>query len=282
MRHSLLSTLWRISLLTILIIGVFQTYGYINPQSDSVWDTENIQNFQSAKATNLWSTSIAVTTAIATKSSQLSNKNPETSLYFLPDSIGMNQQERNFLRETMISTNMTIIQEYLNLIKTDIPVTLASSNNKKTTIETFISQLELRYKNAALSSQALGWQREKLITNLELLQNKVDALKQKMNGDFAIFDDSASIKNVENYLELKKEYQANYVDVIFINQFLKQYAFLNNYNKKLLDTLINNKEALVNQSFVVIPSSWDEFLKTFNLIYDEAEYKTLQAAEQNK
>lgn len=179
----------------------------------------------------------------------------------------------------MISTNMDIIQEYLNLIKTDIPSTLANANNKKNTLETYISQLELRYKNAALSGQALGLQREKLIVNLELIQNKVDALKEKMNGDFSVFDDSASIKNVENYLELKKEYQANYVDIIFINQFLKQYAFLNNYNKKLLDTLINNKEALVNQSFVVIPDSGDEFLRTFNLIYDEAEYKSLQSEE---
>jgi len=101
-----------------------------------------------------------------------------------------------------------------------------------------------------------------------------------MNADFAAFDEDSSAKNAENYLELKKEYQANYIDIIFINQFLKQYVFLNEYNKKLLDTLINNKEALINQSFVVIPDSGDEFLKYFHLIYDEEEYKSLQTEEQ--
>ena len=192
----------------------------------------------------------------------------------------MNEEERNVIRKRMISTNMDIIQEYLNLIKTDIPTSLAASSNKKTTLETIISQLELRYKNAALSSQSLALQRDMLIENLSLLQDKVDALKEKMNTDFAAFDEDSSAKNAENYLELKKEYQANYIDIIFINQFLKQYVFLNEYNKKLLDTLINNKEALINQSFVVIPDSGDEFLKYFHLIYDEEEYKSLQTEEQ--
>jgi hypothetical protein len=40
-----------------------------------------------------------------------------------------------------------------------------------------------------------------------------------------------------------------------------------------LDTLINNKDALIKDAYVVIPDSWTQLLKKFDLIYDE---KTLK------
>jgi hypothetical protein len=40
-----------------------------------------------------------------------------------------------------------------------------------------------------------------------------------------------------------------------------------------LDTLINNKDILVKDSFVVIPDSWDELLQKMNIIFDEQTYK---------
>ena len=62
--------------------------------------------------------------------------------------------------------------------------------------------------------------------------------------------------------------------IVFINKFLNWYTVLNNYNKLLLDTLINNKEILVKNSQVVIPDSWSWLLKDLNLIYDEADWKS--------
>jgi hypothetical protein len=41
----------------------------------------------------------------------------------------------------------------------------------------------------------------------------------------------------------------------------------------LLDTLINNKEALIKDAFVVIPDSWADLLRSFDLIYSEEEFK---------
>jgi len=171
---------------------------------------------------------------------------------------------------------MNQVSEYLNLLKTDIPSTLSSSTDRKKTLEALINQLELRYKNAVLSSNNLTTIKNQLTAELNTIQDKIDTLKGKINGDFVAFNANASLENIQNYLDLRAQYQSDYVDIIFINQFLKQYSFLNTYNKKLLDTLINNKEALINQSFVVIPDSGDEFLKAFNLIYDEADYKALQ------
>ena len=68
----------------------------------------------------------------------------------------------------------------------------------------------------------------------------------------------------------------NIVDYIFVNKFLNQYTFLNEYNKVLLDTLINNKDILSKNSFIVLPDSWDQLLKDMNIIFDESTYKANQ------
>ena len=44
-------------------------------------------------------------------------------------------------------------------------------------------------------------------------------------------------------------------------------------NKKLLDTLINNKDIIVKWTKVVIPSTWIEALRKLDLIVDEKDYK---------
>jgi hypothetical protein len=40
--------------------------------------------------------------------------------------------------------------------------------------------------------------------------------------------------------------------------------------------LINNKDAIIKEAYVVIPDTWVEFLRDFNLLYDESEYKASQ------
>jgi hypothetical protein len=60
---------------------------------------------------------------------------------------------------------------------------------------------------------------------------------------------------------------------VYINHFLWEYSYLNQYNKLLIDTLINNKEWIIKDSYVVIPDSGWALLKKFNLIYTEEEFK---------
>jgi hypothetical protein len=280
MRYASFLTLIKICFLTLLVIGAFQTYAYISgweTQTQTGTSTKNQDVFASAKVQNLGSVSVAITTALGSVSSNTAGNESVSNLIFTgPESVGNSELQRNTQRREMIEVNMNIIREYLGIAKTDIVDALLQSPQRKNTLESLISQLEIRYKNAALSSKSLSEYQAKLSANMQQVQSQIDSFKQKMNGDFSAFDSKASSDDVEAYLELKKEYQSNYVDIIYINQFLKQYSFLNDYSKKLLDTLINNKEALITQSFVVIPSSGDEFLKTFNLIYDEDEYKIKQ------
>jgi hypothetical protein len=77
----------------------------------------------------------------------------------------------------------------------------------------------------------------------------------KIESDFVNNNSEGSLENINKYLELKKEYYYARTYVVYINHFLNEYNYLNEYNKILLDTLINNREALIKDAFVVIPDS---------------------------
>jgi hypothetical protein len=52
----------------------------------------------------------------------------------------------NKAQDQIITSNMLILNEYLNVLKTDIKSLLNSSNDRASTLNAFISQLEYRYK----------------------------------------------------------------------------------------------------------------------------------------
>ena len=95
---------------------------------------------------------------------------------------------------------------------------------------------------------------------------------KKLN-DFKNFDARSTDKNITSYLSLKGKYDFHRTHVIFINQYIKQYDFLNNYNKKVLDVLLTNRNAIIKSSYVVIPDTGSEVLRDMNLLITEQEFK---------
>jgi hypothetical protein len=75
-----------------------------------------------------------------------------------------------------------------------------------------------------------------------------------MAEDFKNSDSEGSLENINNYLELKNEYNNARVYISYIDKFLIQYNFLNNYNKNLATVLIKNKEAILKDAYLVIPT----------------------------
>ena len=98
-------------------------------------------------------------------------------------------------------------------------------------------------------------------------------MKSKIDRDFSWFDTKNTVLNIDSYLKLKKEVNYTRIYIVFINQFINQFTYLNSYNKILLDTLINNKEAIIKDAYIVIPDSGTQLLQNLNLIYSEAKFK---------
>jgi len=103
--------------------------------------------------------------------------------------------------------------------------------------------------------KALTTQRAILGSSMKTNNNSLNNLKSKISRDFSRFNTENTLKNIDSYLKLKKEYNYSRVYIIFIDQIITQYSYLNSYNKILLDTLINNKEAIIKDAHIVIPSS---------------------------
>jgi len=248
----------------------------------SFFSEENNQSLSSAKETNnnqfqnisnpvLWKTWVAITTNVWIRFKQRS----ETPVTIYKDIFSISEvisREKTANKE-LIWNNMLVLQEYTNVLKTDVKKLIWSSYGKSRTLNALIDQLEFRYTLWVKNITKLNQQKSIFLNSLNSSSTEIEALKQKIGSDFKWNKSKESLDNIEKYLELKKEYYYSKTYIIYINHFLERYNFLNNYNKRLLDTLINNKDALIKNTYIVLPDSGIWLLKEFDLIKNEAEIK---------
>jgi hypothetical protein len=150
---------------------------------------------------------------------------------------------------------MIIVEEYKNILKTDIKSILDQSKNRAEILDALIEQFEFRYEKSVKQIISLNEQKAIFEREMNEANSQIEILKVKINTDYKKRDSVASKENITNYLEQKNKYNYARTYIIYINHFLSDYVSLNDYNKKLLDTLINNKDAIVKEAYVVIPSS---------------------------
>ena len=177
------------------------------------------------------------------------------------------------IKEELLETNMIFTKEYYNIIKMDFNSVLDKSSDRSKTLNNIIKQLEIRYSNANTNIITLSKQREILITEYNNILIQLEAVKIKMENDFEIWNIKSLTDNTNNYYELKNKQNILNTNIIFIQEFLKRYNYLNGYTKLLLDTLINNKDIISKESYIVIPDSGDQLLRNFDLIFTEEEHK---------
>lgn len=270
----------QILVLSVLLFLGIQGWNYFTTESvqeEVQQENTNSEVFSSAYSSNFWITGVALSTRVGTNFRENTGiVGSDTIAYKEITIVWETSAEKKDIRANMITQNMIIIREYLNLSRTNVKDILSSSNNRRTTLEGFISQLELRYKNSALSIKSLEQQRLLLLWELTKIDSAIEATKLSMQKNFSESRPNTTLDNVDTYLELRSRYAESFTDIVFISQFLKQHEFLNNYNKGILDTLINNKEALINESYVVIPDSGDGYLRPLELLFEEAEIKALR------
>jgi hypothetical protein len=247
----------KIGIITLfLLCSLYLGQQYFMPSKNAPYSEDsNASIYRSATSSDYGLIGVALSTRVGIAYSDGLSQNRSASFYKQITSVGETPEEKKAIRSEMIAQNMLIMQEYLNLSRTDIKALLDSSSDRKSTLEGFISQLEMRYKNSALSLQSLETQKNQLLTYLGQIETDIEKVKTDMETHFAAAQASDTLADVDAYFILRSQYTQTFTDIVFINQFIKQHNFLNNYNKGILDTLINNKEAIINQSYVVIPDS---------------------------
>lgn len=274
MRNKELSTFFiQVWVLACLILAGIQGYSYFfvsqnTDQNSQDISKSNSQNFTSAYIWNYATTGVALSTKVWLSPSSADSIG-WNSAYQSISFIGVSPEEKRIIRKDLISQNMIYIREYLNLSQSNIIDILSSSSDRGTTLEGYISQMRFRYNNATTSIISLELQKSELVDYLNTLSRDIDTLKATMENNFSGNNVDITLSNVDSYFLLRDDYTQAFTDIVFINQFLSQYKFLNSYNSKILDTIINNKQQIINQTYIVIPDTWDEYLRPFNLIFDE-------------
>lgn len=278
-----MSKQYYIFLLKVLVLSAILVFAF------NIWDnllnaskvaqnpvtiTENNEQFKKiSNASNIWKTWVAITTNIWIKFKQRS----ETPATIYRDIFSINEiiQDTQGANQEIIGANMTAVDEYKNVLKTDIKQLIDTSYDRARLIDAFIDQLEFRYVQWAENIKTLNEQKNVFETTMNTANTQIETLKIKINKDFSESNSQESLDNINEYIKLKEQYYYARTYIIYINHFLEQYSFLSEYNKLLLDTLINNREALIKWAYVVVPDSWAGLLDDLDLLYNEETYKKL-------
>ena len=232
---------------------------------------ENKKNFKSAGNETIGNIAVAISTNVWIRFKQ--KEEIPISIYKDVMDISYIVSNKQIAKDKLISQNMILLNEYLNVLKTDVKSMLNQSYDRSETLDAYIAQLEYRYKKTLEVSKILNMQKDELEKTLNKASNNIENIKVKISNDFKIFDSTATIENIDNYLVEREEYTYARTYIIFINKFLSYYNILNWYNKKLLDTLINNKEIIVKNTQIIIPDTWTDILRKMDLIYTEEDWK---------
>ena len=186
------------------------------------WNISNTSNFQvidTPALSNVW---VAIATSIGTdffrKNAQSYWKNLAVSEIY-DEILEINDMLHNpeKVRVTMIQKNMVIIKEYLTFLKNDVQASLDNSQNKWVYLDSFVSQLEFRYKNAMNSQKTLLSQKSYLEGIITQSNTNIAQIKTKLNSDFQWFDDKAVSADVEDYLEQKQSGTVAATYLVFTN-----------------------------------------------------------------
>lgn len=231
----------------------------------------NKEKFTSNDINIIWNIWVAISTNIWTRHKQTQDSDINTYKDIVEVWYILSNQK--IAKDKLISANMMFLGEYFNILKTDIRWLLASSNDREFALNSFIAQLEYRYKNWIANASKLNTQKQELQKAFETTSKEIENIKQKIWDDFWNLNEKETKNNIDVYLDIKQKNINAQTYIVFIDKFLNYYNILNSYNKKVLDTLINNKEVLIKNSQVVIPDTGGEILKQLKLLYDEKDWK---------
>lgn len=271
--NSIIKSFTKITILTLVFFVIF----YLWSQFINAWwwndeeKTTNLENFESID--NYWLSQVwvALNINVWTKFYE-GNKNTDSNLLYNDVvTISTINSDKNITNETLITKNIESIRDYLNVAKIDIKAYLDSSDDRKDSYESLMNQLKVRYKIWYANSKNLNTQIELITNHLVWLENSIENVKDSMKLNMKNYNAKWLNKNIDDYITIKNESTLMKVYLLFCNRFLAYYNYLNAYNKNIITILRLNEDAIIKDTYVVIPESWSEVIKNLNLIYTQGE-----------
>jgi len=260
----------KITILSLIFIVLFQIWH----QAINAWwwssekKTTNSDIFTSID--NYWFSEIwvALNINIWTKFYEW-KKDTNNSLYNEIIPISTIKSDRSQTNDVLIKKNLDAIKDYINIVKVNPKSYLDSLSDRKKSYESLMNQLKIRYKTWYTNSKNLSVQIDTLKNYLEQLDNSINNTKQAIALNMKNYNTVWLGKNIDDFITLKNDYNLIRVYLIFCSRFQAYYTFLNNYNKQTIITLRLNEDAIIKNTYVVIPKSWSDLIIKLNLLYGE-------------
>ena len=173
---------------------------------------------------------------------------------------------------TILTANMEFIHSYANVLKTDILALLDQNNDRAVALEEHIALLRNFLDEWQDRIALLSQQYKELQGIINENSSEISNSKTSLQQAYQSLDYDTMETNIDGYMAAKQWELYAKTYLTFINSFLKNLNTLQIENKKILDTLVNNREALIKRTVVVLPDSGTDVLKKLNLIQTEEEY----------
>lgn len=253
------------------------------------WDSLMVFLGFSAKAHNEKSFSNAniayvgtTATALSLRIGGINNRLPNGIIDTTVDTISIAEVLGNTAigQERLISSNMLAISSYAGILKTDIIHLLESANNRTAALDAHISLLKSYFLKTEDRLGIIRDQKNDLNALLSQAKSEQKTAKNLLQESYKQMQYSGVDGAISQYLLGKNLESRARIYLIYLDRFEKSYRALQNKNKKVLDAIINNREAIINKSIVVIPSTGTDIIKELGLIQSEADYKAQKALDE--
>lgn len=252
-------------------------WGYITPYLRQGAQAGNDGNFTQVDVSYIGNIATALSLNIWQKSKPIS---PGAS-NLMDDTISISEVLANPKdgERRLIASNMLSMQSYLNVLKVDIVSLLDETDNRTQTLDEHIDILKSYYIRTSERTTLLAEQSRDLIVILTAASQATEAAKRAMEEKYKAFEYEGVDTVISDYIAAKNEENRARVYLAYIERFQRWYGILQGQNKKILDTIINNREALIQKTIVVIPDSGSDLLKKMNLIITESDFKKANTQE---
>ena len=282
MKHnSFLFTSIKVVLLASMFFWVFQIWNYffsdisveVSSENDLQATAQSLTNatrFQSAYSSQFWVIGVALSTRIGMTFSELWDGSLERRRFYTGiSSMPTTANERRQVRQRLLEENMIFIREYFNLSQTDIIDALRNSSERARTLDNFVNQIEIRRSWSERSIGNLETQRSLYINELNSVTQAINTERDALEREFNRWNAREALRSSDRFISLRTLETELQSDIVFMNQFIRQYSFLNDFNAWIINTLKANRQQIIDRTFIVLPNTWNEFLRPLELLIDQ-------------
>lgn len=260
-----------------LILTLFFTlvlhlsWGYVFPYISWLANAGNDTKFQTKWSIYLWNIATAVSLSVWQKDKWTNSTlyTGNTSLLSIAEVLSRPAD----WQKRLIGWNMASLQAYAHLLETDIVKMLDAANDRWAVLDEHIGLLRDYWNKTNERLKVLEEQINELQALLAKSTEDTNGARWVLESSFTNLDYNGVDNAIDTYTKAKNEDTRARVYLVYLEKFKKAYTLLQTKNKKVLDVLVSNRDALIKRTTIVIPASGTNILKELWIVESQSDYE---------